>query len=159
LLVETFVVRRLQPWAENLSKRQVRSPKVYLADSGVLHTLLGLNERQDLERHPKIGASWEGFGIAQVVERLGARPEECFFWATHAGAELDLLVLRGRRRLGFEFKRTTAPEVTRSMRIALQDLGLASLDVVHAGEHTFPLDRRVRAISLARILSDLEPLP
>lgn len=159
LLVETFVVRRLQPWAENLSKRQVRSPKVYLADSGVLHTLLGLNERQDLERHPKIGASWEGFGIAQVVERLGARPEECFFWATHAGAELDLLVLRGRRRLGFEFKRTTAPEVTRSMRVALQDLGLASLDVVHAGEHTFPLDRRVRAISLARILSDLEPLP
>lgn len=159
VLVETFVVRRLQPWAENLSKRQVKSPKVYLADSGILHVLLGLEERIDLERHPKIGASWEGFGIAQVVERLGARPDECFFWATHAGAELDLLVLRGRRRLGFEFKRTTAPEVTRSMRIALDDLGLASLDVVHAGKETFPLERRVRALSLQRILHDLRPLP
>jgi len=159
VLVETFVVRRLQPWAENLGKRQVKAPKVYLADSGVLHTLLGLDQRPDLERHPKIGASWEGFGIAQVVERLGARPDECAFWATHAGAELDLLVVRGRRRLGFEFKRTTAPEITRSMRIALQDLGLASLDVVHAGKHTFPLDRRVRALSLQRILSDLRPLP
>jgi hypothetical protein len=158
VLVETFVVRRLPPWAENLSKRQVKSPKVYLADSGVLHTLLGLDGWRDLERHPKIGASWEGFGITQVLERLGARPDECFFWATHAGAELDLLVVRGRRRLGFEFKRTTAPEATRSMRIALQDLGLSSLDVVHAGKHTYLLDRRVRALSLARVLSDLHPL-
>jgi hypothetical protein len=158
VLVETFVVRRLPPWAENLSKRQVKSPKVYLADSGVLHTLLGLDEWLDLERHPKIGASWEGFGITQVLERLGARPNECFFWATHAGAELDLLVVRGRRRLGFEFKRTTAPEATRSMRVALQDLSLPSLDVVHAGKHTFALDRRVRALSLARVLSDLDPL-
>lgn len=158
VLVDTFVVRRLAPWAENLSKRQVKSPKVYLADSGLLHTLLGLDERLDIERHPKVGASWEGFGIAQVVERLGARPDECFFWGTHAGAELDLLVVRGRRRLGFEFKRTTAPEVTRSMWIALQDLGLASLNVVHAGQDSFPLDRRVRALALARILEDLPPL-
>ena len=158
LLVETFLVRRLLPWAENLGKRQVKSPKVYLADSGILHSLLGLDRWHDLERHPKIGASWEGFGVAQVIERLGARPNECFFWATHGGAELDLLVLRGRLRLGFEFKRTTTPAVTRSMRVALEDLALTSLDVVHAAEHTFPLDRRIRALSLARLLRDLVPL-
>lgn len=99
-----------------------------------------------------------GYGVAQVVERLGARPDECFFWATHAGAELDLLVVRGRRRLGFEFKLTTAPKVTRSMRVAAEDLGQASLDVVHAGEHTFPLDRRIRALALSGVLSDLRPL-
>jgi predicted AAA+ superfamily ATPase len=158
VLVETFVVRRLQPWAESLAKRQVKSAKVYLADSGVLHTLLGIEDWSGLERHPKIGASWEGFGIAQVVERLGARREECFFWATHAGAELDLFVVRGRERLGFEFKRTTAPQITPSMRVALRDLKLESLDVVHAGTETFRLDRHVRALSLARVLLDLRPL-
>lgn len=158
VLVETFVVRRLQPWSENLGKRQVKAPKIYLADSGLLHTLLGLDARLDLERHPKVGASWEGFGLAQVVERLGARPDQCFFWATHAGAELDLLVIRGRRRFGYEFKRTTTPSVTRSMRVALQDLRLDSLDVVHAGAHTFPLERRVRALALKRLLTDVRPL-
>jgi predicted AAA+ superfamily ATPase len=158
LLVATFVVRRLAPWSQNLGKRQVKSPKVYLSDSGLLHTLLDIETPRDLERHPKVGASWEGFGIAQVVERLEARPEECFFWATHAGAELDLLVVRGRRRLGFEFKLTTAPQVTRSMHVAIQDLGLGSLDVVHAGGDTFALGPRVRALALQRLLKDLRPL-
>lgn len=158
LLVETFVVRRLKPWSENIGKRQVKSPKVYLADSGLLHSLLDLDTRQDLERHPKVGASFEGFAIAQVVERLGARADECFFWATVAGAELDLLVVHGRRRVGFEIKRSTAPQVTRSMQIARRDLGLASLDVVHAGEHTFPLERGIRALAVSRILTDLKPL-
>ena len=113
---------------------------------------------RELERHPKIGASWEGFAIRAVVERLGARPEECFFWATHAGAELDLLVVRGGRRLGFEMKRTTAPRITRSMHVALGDLGLAHLDVIHAGDRTFPLGPRMRAVALARVLQDVEPL-
>jgi len=158
LLVETFVVRRLPPWSENLGKRQVKSPKLYIADSGILHSLLAIDDLAGLERHPKVGASWESFGITQVTERLGASRDECYFWATQAGAELDLLVVRGRKRMGFEFKRTTAPQVTRSMHIAKNDLRLTSLDVVHAGEDTFPLAEGIRALSLRRILSDLKLL-
>ena len=158
LLTAAFIVRQLPPWAENLGKRQVKSPKIYLADSGLLHTLIGATSRRDLEGHPKIGASWEGFALHAVVDRLGARPEECFFWATHAGAELDLLVVRGRRRFGFEFKRTSSPALTRSMRTALADLRLQRLDVVHPGAATFPLAPRVRAVALARVLRDLVPL-
>ncbi len=159
VLVGTLVVHSLPPWSENLGKRQVRSPKVYLADSGLLHSLLGVRSREDLERHPKVGASWEGFGIQAVVDRLRATRRECFFWATHAGAQLDLLVTRGHRRYGFELKRTTAPRVTPSMRSALVDLRLDRLDVVHAGEATFPLGPRVRALALSRLLEDLDPLP
>jgi hypothetical protein len=122
VLSGTFMVRQLQPWHENLGKRQVKAPKIYLTDTGLLHTLLGVVTAEDLERHPKVGASWEGFSLEALLAHLGARPEECFFWATHAGAELDLLVVRGRRRLGFEMKRSEAPQVTPSMRIALQDL-------------------------------------
>lgn len=158
LLVETFVVRRLPPWSENLGKRQVKSPKLYIADTGLLHSLLGIENRAGLERHPKVGASWEGFGITQVVERLGASRDECWFWATQAGAELDLLVVRGKQRKGFEFKRTVAPQVTKSMHIARADLKLSSLDVVHAGDATFPLREGIRALSLNRILTDLQPL-
>ncbi|MCP3957135.1 MAG: hypothetical protein GY719_04725 [bacterium] len=109
-------------------------------------------------RHPKVGASWEGFALSEVPVRLGARPEECYFWATHAGAELDLLVIRGQRRLGFEFKLASAPRLTRSMHTALSDLGLERLDVVHAGEHTYPPSEQVRAVALARLDEDLEPL-
>lgn len=159
LLSATFVLRVLPPWFENLGKRQVKSPKVYVADSGLLHALLGIGTRNDLERHPKLGASWEGFGIEQVVARLRARREECYFWATHAGAELDLLVIRGRQRFGFEIKRTAAPALTPSMRTAIADLGLERLDVVHAGTATFPLAPRVRAVALSRLVDDLEPLP
>ncbi len=158
LLTSTFVVRQLQPWHENLKKRQVKSPKIYLTDSGLLHTLLNLETAVDVERHPKLGASWEGFALNEVQARLGARADECFFWATHAGAELDLLVVRGGRRLGFEFKRTDAPKPTRSMHTALEDLTLDRLEVVHAGEHTFPLSESIRALSLSRLLEDLEPL-
>jgi hypothetical protein len=158
LLTGTFVVRQLPPWHANVGKRQVKSPKIYLSDSGLLHTLLGLTTRGELERHPKIGASWEGFALQAVVDRLGARPDECFFWATQAGAELDLLVARGRQRLGFEFKRTTVPSLTRSMHTALADLGLQRLDVLHAGAHTYRLAPQVRAVALARLLEDLAPL-
>lgn len=158
LLIETFVVRRLLPWSENLGKRQVKSPKLYIADPGILHSLLGIENRAALENHPKVGASWEGFGITQVAERLGASRDECYFWGTQAGAELDLLVVRGERRMGFEFKRTVAPQVTKSMHIALEDLRLSSLDVVHAGDQTFPMRKGIRALSLKRILTDLQPL-
>jgi hypothetical protein len=158
LLSATFAVRILLPWSENLGKRQVRSPKVYLADSGILHALLGIRERRDLERHPKLGASWEGFALDAVVRRLGVERRECHFWATHAGAELDLLVVRGRRRWGFEFKRTAAPSLTRSMHIALEDLRLERLDVVHGGPHSFLLAPRIRAVALSRLLDDVSPL-
>ena len=136
----------------------MKSPKIYIADTGILHALLGIDDRVGLERHPKVGASWESFGITQVVERLGVSRDECYFWGTQAGAELDLLVVRGARRLGFEFKRTVAPEVTKSMHIARKDLKLSSLDVVHAGDHTFPLRTGIRALALKRILTDLKPL-
>ena len=157
VLAGTFVARILPPWHEHLAKRQVKSPKVYLTDSGLLHTLLDVRDDQQLERHPKVGASWEGFAVAAIVDQLRARWNECYFWATHAGAELDLLVVRGRTRLGFEIKRTTAPEVTPSMRIALQDLKLARLDVVHAGDETFPLAPKIRAVALSRLRRDLAP--
>jgi hypothetical protein len=157
-LTAALVVRQLPPWSENVGKRQVKSPKVYLVDSGLLHTLLGLETQGALKSHPKLGASWEGFGIQAVMDRLGARSDECFFWATYAGAELDLLVVRGQTRLGFEFKRTAAPRLTPSMRVATKDLGLARLDVVHAGGATFPLAPRIRALALDRVLDDLMPL-
>ncbi|MGH9318131.1 MAG: ATP-binding protein [Thermoanaerobaculia bacterium] len=159
ILTETFMVRQLPSWHENLGKRQVKAPKLYVRDSGLLHALLGVGTERALETHPKVGASWEGFALDAVVARLGARPEECFFWATHSGAELDLLVIRGTRRLGFEFKRTTAPSLTRSMHVALADLQLKELVVVHAGVHSFPMAGKVRAIALRRILEDLKPLP
>lgn len=157
-LVSALVVRQLQPWHENISKRQVRAPKIYLSDSGLLHTLLNLRTRADLESHPKLGASWEGFVIEEIRLRLGAERDECFFWATHSGAELDLLVVRGRVRRGFEIKRTSAPRVTPSMRHALEDLKLRKLEVVHAGESSFPLAPKIWALPVQRLLTDLEPL-
>jgi hypothetical protein len=158
-LASALVVRQLPPWHENLRKRQVRAPKVFVADTGVLHALLGLDSREALEGHPQVGASWEWFATSNVVERLGARwGEDAFFWATHAGAEIDLVVIRGVRRLGFEVKRTTAPTVTPSMRIALEDLHLDRIDVLHAGRDTYPLGDRIRAVSTYRIWTDIEPL-
>jgi len=158
LLSALFVVRQLRACTANLRKRQVKAPKVYLTDSGLLHTLLDIETRQQLERHPKVGASWEGFMLEAVIERLRLRPEQCYFWATHTGAELDLLVVRGRERIGFEFKRTTAPRLTPSMRSAIEDLGLSRLDVVHAGPETFPMAKGVRAVAAGRLLQEL-PLP
>jgi predicted AAA+ superfamily ATPase len=158
LLRGTLVVDVLPPWHENLSKRQVKAPRVCIADSGLLHALLGVRTREDLEGHPKVGASWEGFVRTEVLRRLGADPREAYFWATHAGAELDLLVVRGRRRLGFEMKRSTAPTVTKSMRIAQEDLGLEEIVVVHAGEESFPMAPGIRAVAAGRILEDIEPL-
>jgi len=157
-LAAALVVRQLQPWHENISKRQVKSPKVYVADSGLLHSLLNLPEQRDLDAHPKVGASWEGFIVGQVTRLLGAQPEECHFWATHAGAELDLLVIRGRTRLGFEVKRTSAPQASRSMAIACRDLKLDELILVHAGEKAFPMGDRVRAVPASLLLQEIKPL-
>lgn len=159
LLTSVFLVRQLQPWHENVNKRQVRSPKVYIGDSGILHALLGLNGREGVLSHPKVGASWEGFVIQQIIHLLDAAPEQCYHWSTHAGAELDLLVLAGNRRYGFEVKRSEAPRLTASMRSAFETLGLTRLDVVHAGAEAYSLASKVRAVPAARLAADLRALP
>jgi predicted AAA+ superfamily ATPase len=158
LLTSVFVVRQLQPWHENIGKRQVRSPKVYIGDSGILHALLGLTSRADLLSHPKVGASWEGFVIQQILHLLAARPEQCFHWSTYSGAELDLLVISGDRRLGFEVKRAEAPRLTPSMRSAQETLGLTRLHVVHAGSSSYRMAPRITALPAARLLGELRPL-
>lgn len=122
MLASAFVVQVLPPWHANLGKRQVKSPKVYIRDSGLLHTLLYIRDRRDLERHPKVGASWEGYALHQITRRLGALPQECRFWSVHSGAEIDLLWVRGRRRWGFEFKRTSSPALSRSLMSAVETL-------------------------------------
>jgi len=155
LLSGALVARSLRPWHANIGKRQVKAPKVYIRDSGLLHALLDVRERRDLERHPKVGASWEGFLLQQVTQHLGAQEDECFFWATHSGAELDLLWARGRHRWGFEFKRTTAPTLTRSLATALEVLELERAFVIHAGSRTFPLHDRVTAVPATRLLAEI----
>lgn len=158
ILTSTFVARQLLPWHANVRKRQVKSPKVYLTDSGLLHALLNLRSSDEVGAHPVVGMSWEGFAAKTVQQRLGARSDECFFWATHSGAEVDLVVVRGGRKLGFEFKRTVAPKTTRSMHTALDDVGLERINVIHAGDETFPLAESIRALPLSRVYDDLEPL-
>lgn len=158
LLTATFVCRQLHPYYVNIKKRQVKAPKVYVRDSGMLHTLLGVSDRLSLDVHPKIGASWEGFLVEQTIRRLRADPAACFFWATHAGAELDLLVVHGRRRLGFEFKRSEAPSMTKSMHAAMADLKLTSLAVIHAGAETFDLAPKVRAVAAKSFLDEVSSL-
>ena len=149
-LTQAYLVRQLQPWFANLGKRQVKAPKIYLRDSGLLHELLGIAEPGALGRHPKCGASWEGFALDQVL-RI-ARPDEAYFWATHAGAELDLLMFKDGRRIGVEFKRTDAPHLTASMRIAIQDLALDALYVVYPGDRRYALAPRVEVVPLSAVV-------
>ena len=155
---DAFVIRQLQPWFENLGKRQVRTPKIYVRDSGLLHVLLDIHTASQLDIHPKSGASWEGFVIDQATQALRASPQECYFWRTHTGAELDFFVVRGKRRIGIEAKRTTAPSITRSMRNALTDLKLTELFIVHAGDETFPLSKEIQAVALQDLSSAIKPL-
>ncbi|MEK7743670.1 MAG: ATP-binding protein [Elusimicrobiota bacterium] len=148
LLSDTFMARLLRPWHENLSKQQVKSPKVYFRDTGLLHLLAGIEDFAQLQTHPRCGASWEGFALEQAIELAGAWDEHCYFWATHQGAELDLLLIRGRRRVGFEFKHSHSPGLTPSMRTAMADLKLDRLWVVHAGVKRYALGERVEALPL-----------
>ncbi|MCC6472181.1 MAG: ATP-binding protein [Burkholderiales bacterium] len=154
ILSATYVVRPLPPWFENLKKRQVRSPKVYIRDSGLLHALLGIPDPPGLQSHPKLGASWEGFCLEQILSVSGDRA--AYFWGTHGGAELDLLLMHAGRRLGVEFKFSEQPVTTKSMRIAQQDLSLDHLYIVHPGEHEFPLDESITAIPLPRLVDLLQ---
>lgn len=156
ILSATCMVRILPPWHENMGKRQVKAPKIYLADSGLLHALLDIGPSQEaLLGHPRVGASWEGFALHQIVRALAADWRDCHHWRLHTGAELDLLVTRGGRRLGFEIKRTDAPRVTPSMRSALATLRLDELYVVHAGAAAWPLDERIQAVPLAGLFERL----
>jgi len=157
-LCDALVIRQLSPWHENLAKRQVKSPKVYVRDAGLLHALLGVPTDRDLGGHPKLGASWEGFVIEQVITQLRLRFSECYFWRTYQGAELDLLVIRGRQRIGFEIKHTSAPLLTPSMRAAVNDLKLDSLSVVHAGADTFPMADRIKAVAATDLTGMLRKL-
>jgi hypothetical protein len=148
-LTRTFMVRQLQPWHENLGKRQVKAPKVYFRDTGLLHELLGIADEPALLAHPRSGASWEAFALEQML-RIAA-PDEAWFWATHGGAELDLLMLKDGRRVGVEFKRVDAPRLTPSMRTALHDLRLDALYAVYPGTRRYALAERVEAVPLAEL--------
>lgn len=152
LLSGLFMVRQLQPWHENLGKRQVKAPKVYVRDSGLLHALLGLGDERAIVSHPKVGASWEGYVIEEVLKRVG-RGTSAYFWATHTGAELDLLLVTGARRHGLEIKFRDAPRMTRSMRTALGDLRLDHLTVLYPGDRPYELDARVTVVPLAALAS------
>ncbi len=151
ILTGAFMVRQLLPWVENLGKRVRKAPKIYLRDSGVFHTLMNLRTLPELQAHPKLGASWEGLALEHVLRILKVASDEAFSWATHAGAELDLLVLRGGKRLGFEFKYGDAPRTTRSMHVALHDLQLARLFVVYPGDKNFALDDRIEAVAVTNL--------
>ena len=151
LLAGAFMIRVLPPWFENLGKRIVKSPKVYLRDSGILHFLLGLEHARELPEHPRYGASWEGFALEQTLLAHGSR--EAYFYATRRGAELDLMLLRKGRRWGFEFKCTDAPRTTKSMHIVIEDLGLAHLWVLYPGNQEYPLTDTITALPLKRVSS------
>ena len=150
ILTGAFLVRRLPPWFENVGKRVVKAPKLYLRDSGLLHALLGLRNGAEVRSHPRYGASWEGFALEYVIGLLKAE-RDSYFWATHGGAELDLLVVRGGKRYGFEFKFADAPGTTKSMRIALADLNLEQLFVVFPGDRGFPLEDRIETVPLTQL--------
>src|SRR2546423_5813999 len=157
ILAATFLVRRLPPWFENVGKRLVKAPKIYLRDSGLLHALLGLRTRAEVLSHPRFGLSWEGFAMEQVIGILRAE-RDAYFWATHGGAELDLLIVRGGRRYGFEFKFADTPATTKSMRVAFADLKLETLFVVYAGDRNFRLDTKIEAVSLAKLADRIADL-
>ena len=150
-LASAYVITVLQPWYENIGKRQIKAPKVYVTDSGLMHALLNIHESIELERHPKVGASWEGFILHELCIRFAIQRRERYYWRSVSGAELDLLAVRGRHRVGFEIKRTTAPMLTPSMRSALSDLKLDRLFVIHAGEHRFDLALNVHAVPATQL--------
>ncbi|ADH86100.1 ATP-binding protein [Desulfurivibrio alkaliphilus] len=154
ILTGTYMVRQLQPWHENIGKRQVKAPKIFLRDSGLLHSLLSIDDLSALLGHPRLGASWEGFALEQVLTLVG--PDQAWFWATHAGAELDLLIFAGGKRYGVEFKFSEAPKITKSMHSALVDLNLAHLWVVYPGAHSYPVHDRISVVPLGMVEGEIK---
>lgn len=149
ILTGMFLIRQLPPWFENVGKRQVKAPKIYLRDSGLLHALMKLDDMASLEAHPKLGASWEGFALEQVLSVTGDR--DAYFWSTHGGPELDLLIFSRGKRFGFEFKYGDAPDVTKSMRVAHQDLKLDQLFVVYPGAESVRLAKDMDLVSIRHL--------
>jgi uncharacterized protein len=143
ILTGTFMIRQLQPWHENIAKRQVKAPKIYFRDSGLLHGLLNLTDLHGLSGHPRVGASWEGFALEQTLQII--KPSQAFFWSTHSGAELDLFFLHQGRRYGVEYKFNEAPKITKSMHTALDTLNLAHLWLIYPGQHRYPVHEKISA--------------
>jgi hypothetical protein len=150
ILTGTFMVRQLQPWYENLKKRQVKAPKIYIRDSGILHSLLSLPENS-IYSHVKVGASWEGFVIEQIIQQVNT--PDCFFWQTHTGAELDLLVLKDGKRIGFEVKFSEIPKITKSMHNVIEDLKLNKLYIVNKGTRKFDMDEKITVLPANQLIS------
>ncbi len=151
ILVGTFMMRRLTPWVENIQKRQVKSPKIYFRDSGILNALLLIATKEQLQNFPRLGSFWEGFALEQVILAFHVRSQECFFWATHTEGELDLFIIKGGKRFGFEFKYGDRPTITKSMHIALEMLNLDHLGLVYPGKDIFPMDKKITAYGLDSI--------
>lgn len=151
ILAGTFMIRILQPWFENLSKRQVKTPKIYFRDIGIFNGLIGLKSKSDMDTYPKLGALWEGFAMEQMTQHLELRAEDCFFWGTQGGAEIDLFFIKNGKRYGIEFKYSEKPKITPSMRIAQEDLQLEHLFVVFPGKEGFPLEKNITVISLHQL--------
>lgn len=148
ILHSTFMVRRLPAWVANIKKRQVKAPKIYFRDPGIFHALLGIQDPTMLSAHPKLGASWKGFALEQVIQNLDVDSESCFYWGTHQGAEIDLVVLNDGRLKGYEFKFTSKPSLSKSIFIALEDLGLESVSIVTPGSDIYPLHSQVTVMGL-----------
>jgi len=152
LLCSTFMVRQLPPWHENIKKRQVKAPKIYVQDSGVLHTLLGVDNPDALHFHPKIGPSWEGLAIETIIQNHGGDQGQCYFWSAHGRAELDLVIFDGSRCIGFEIKHTGKPGITRSLQRAREDLKIDEAFVVYPGKENFPLAQGIDAVGLETLI-------
>lgn len=155
ILAGTFMIRVLQPWFENIKKRQVKTPKIYFRDSGIFNALSSIHSITELAKTPKIGSLWEGFALEETINCLQIRSNDCYFWSTHNGAELDLLAFKNGKRLGFEFKYSDSPKITKSMNIALEDLNLDHLYIIFPGKFRFPMNEKTTACGLD-ILKELE---
>lgn len=150
ILTGTFMVRELTPWIENINKRQIKSPKIYFRDSGLFHALLGIHDQSALKNHPKLGASWEGFALEEIIRIHQATPEECYFWGIHNQGELDLLIIKNGKRLGFEFKYTDAPRLIPSMQLAHDTLRLDKLTVIYPGTTRYHLTKTIEVVGLEK---------
>jgi len=156
ILTGVFMVRQLQPWHANIKKRQVKAPKVYIRDTGVLHALLGLKNESETLKHPRCGASWEGFVIEEVIRSVD--PDDIYFWATHNGTEIDMVFTKGGRMYGVECKRADAPAMTPSIRIALEDLKLERITVIYPGEKRYSLHKKVEVVPFETITGGMKKI-
>lgn len=154
ILSATFMIRLLAPWHENVGKRQVKAPKLFLRDAGLFHSLMAIADMKALRSHPKLGASWEGYALEEIIRHHRAAPEETYFWAAHGGGEVDLLLMTEQGRLGFEVKYTDQPKVSRSMHTAIEVLGLDALRIVYPGDRSFPLAEKIRAVGLSTLMAE-----